>query len=239
LTRLAGDDVVPSAISESGVIVGSVGVPSPTSSPFDEDARRPAVWRTAAAQPELLGPDDLRGAAFGIDDDGTVIVASVPVGNQRVAPLTITRFAPDGTPATVALPDAADVFVGQVRAYDSGWLVVADDSRYPLVYYRWRLADGRIDQLAGYADGINRHGWVTVSLNPLPLPGADLSPVGTAYLRTPEGVQVDLPPPTGQFANYAISVYYVSDDGRTVAGTLRDPTYSSAAGDIAAVWHCA
>ena len=24
-----------------------------------------------------------------------------------------------------------------------------------------------------------------------------------------------------------------------VAGTLRDPTYSSAAGDIAAVWHCA
>jgi hypothetical protein len=227
LTQLAGDDVQVSAINDQGEIVGSVGV-------------RPASWPSATAQPRLLGPDTMQGTAVGIDEDGTIVVGvQTPATRTKPSALAgIARFAPDGTMTEVPVPADATFSVGQIRSYDSGWLVGAGDTGAPPSFL-WQLTSGEWHTLPVLADAVSPFGWVPISLNPIPTIGQSFSPTGTTYLLAPDGRRVDLPPMTGRYGGYALLTAYVSDDGRTVAGQAIDPTYESPdADDIAVVWHC-
>jgi hypothetical protein len=203
-TVLKGERTQVSDINEQGVIVGNVN-------------RRPAVWRSLTAQPELLAlpfvPVDFVNAnAIGVDEDGTIIGVS---NDSR--PRAALLWRPDGTMDT--LPGAR-----WFTSISNGW--VAGVGSAHLVRWNWRTRKVHpVYHLDGTGALVNAQGW---------LAGVDRDKQITVVAGDE---QLKLPAPPGALQPQ-VQVSVLSDDGRTVAGWFGGDPNTEKVEAMPVVWHC-
>lgn len=232
LSRLKGFRANAMAINERETVVGRVN-------------NLPGVWRTATAAPEPLPlpPGSwLDGSATGINEEGYIIGWATPRGPTKTkggGPIVALLWRPDGSVHQLALPQE----YRQPTPYVQPWSIQGDWITGTLtalrggtaVSLRWRISDGAVQALPdiGFARVINRLGWI-----------ASVSP---PRLTTGPGQTMDLPTdipgyrgmklPDGSYRIDA-NVSVISDDGRTLAGTLNNSEPEKPFGSIVVQWTC-
>ncbi|MCY1137123.1 hypothetical protein OWR29_03870 [Actinoplanes sp. Pm04-4] len=216
VTRLKGGPGAPSAIDDSGLIVGSLGDPSMEGTPVK--------WASSRATPEKLKlPSGYPHAdANLIGEDGTIVGAVY----QGVGEGTTYLWRPDGTGRLLPRPKGADYF--WTDTISNGWLygraVYDSDRTRDFTSYRYSIATGKYEKLATElspsAYGAE-NGWVA---------GVAVGPVIIAGKKV-----VDLPR-YQKMREYMITAY--SADGKTAAGYSYDNTDSEVAANRPLKWTC-
>lgn len=217
LTRLAGSNAEALGINEQGVIVGSV-----------DD--KPAMWRSASAQPTMLALPSAGGSgtATGIDEDGTIVgrVQGAP-GNPALG----YEWRPDGTGKELPAPTANGRPLNgyYASAIRNGWVIGKGDMDSKSLGYldlvRWNLRTGKIDvtKSQGLAVTVNAQGWIAGDMDK-----------GIHAGLLADGKQLALPNLDGAPEEIANVAYVISDDGATLAGQAVAPNGEQEA----VVWHC-
>ena len=205
VSMLRGELTTVRAISDSGVIIGAVG-------------DRPALWRSADGEPQLLPvPDGMFGTFSDIDDDNTAIGDWVT--DRR--PPTWYTWLPDGT---------AQMLPGERMQFSirRGWVAGSEGGKA----LRWNVATGVTEQLAGQLDGlyarINAQGWALGTTRD-----------GGVQLASPTQFVMLPPPPDAPTGGRNVKV--LSDDGRIAAGWLSGYTPTQVGPEVKAtpvLWHC-
>jgi hypothetical protein len=200
---LAGGEGIATAINDAGVVVGALGPP---------DEGDPVRWASATARPQRLalpaGAES--GMATDIDEEGNILGTITPKGEESTGYLWLA----DGTVRRMPMPDVdgrpADMF--WPAAIRNGWVVgrsvVDTENARDFVYFRYRIATDRYEELApgsGMPARVAANGWVL---------GDGVRPVVT----TDAGRTTMLPayPKLKGDQQYLVEAF--SDDGLTVAG---------------------
>ncbi|BEL09301.1 hypothetical protein Q0Z83_074920 [Actinoplanes sichuanensis] len=219
VSRLDGQEAVPAAINDAGVIVGSIG---------EVLEEMPVRWDSpdGAATP-LPMPADLRsGTADSIAEDGTVVGT---VATDSRATGSGYLWLPDGTGRKMDPPriegDVADYFWPE--SISNGWVAgravddSADGSR-SFTSMRYRIADGTYHRLPQtvFPALIAENGWVAGEAGP-PLILAGSEVVELPRYRTLKEYQIT----------------YYSADGRRVAGHSTD-SEADQVGNEPLLWTC-
>jgi len=229
-TLLHGRDANALSINESGTIAGTVTAD-----------RRPAIWPSGVLEPERLqlAAGLSRAESIFIDDDGTIVAGMTGSAAPHGAAVL---WDTDGTPLNLnpqlptTLPDggarAESVTVVGVRG---GWIALGfgDDPAAPghtppTSSVLWNHRTGEIRWLIS-PGAANVHGW-----------HAGMAPEGPV-LDNGQGGLLSLPGLAdvvyGPFT--VTTLASLSDDGRTITGTVSG-TGSDDNGDvIPVIWHCA
>jgi hypothetical protein len=212
-TRLSGSgETEANAINEQRMIAGAV-------------RNKPAVWRSPTAQPTMLAlpGSGWSGAAFGIDEDGTVVGSMSQKDGARVAAV----WRPDGTVTQLAAPTAHggpanDYVADSIRnGWVSGWAAFDRDRIRYIGGPRWNLNTGAVHNSDGLFEAVNKQGWM----------------VGGSVLVTDDQT-VQLPVPRGFETAPEVHAYTLSDDGTTIAGQVSTRGGSVEQQPIAVVWTC-
>jgi hypothetical protein len=223
LSRLPG---VPSgaaqAINEAGAIAG-YRVDSET------DRILPVHWPSPMSDPvDLpLPAGGWTGAAYDIDDDGTVVGTLVRSGAGGEVERAFVWF-PGGKPQELPLPkvDGVTAKVSRAFAIRNGWVTgLVEPVLNQPVAVRWNVQTAQVRTLPQFhirADMANAHGWMV---------GSDQK--GRGLFLSDNGPVV-LPDLAGHGDPLDVIATAVSDDGRTIAGQAED------ADEViqAVIWHC-
>jgi uncharacterized membrane protein len=197
---------------------------------------RATGWRSPLGDPFPLRtpPGDWQGAAYGVDDDGTMVGTLRSNGIEQAY-----MWAPDGAVHQLPVPEIDGGPATASRAFRvyAGWAtgmaargvskVGAPAPVGATAAVRWNLRTGEVQVIPGLdgpVEGVNAYGWIA---------GGDAK--GRAVLVSDAGV---LPLPSLATPLHAQDSYAstVSDDGRTIAGrsVLDDKNRTVRA----VVWHC-
>jgi uncharacterized membrane protein len=201
LSELDGRGTTARAINDAGVIVGSMGMPY---------SGLPVRWDSAGAKVTRLRlpAGATTGSADGIAEDGTIVGS---VASDDGSESSGYLWLPDGTGRTMSLPpvdgEKANFFWPESIA--DGWVAgravldKPDGSRW-FAAYRYRIADGTYEKLAGpgYPVLIAENGWVTSGTQ---------QPV---IVAGEEQVELPLYPDADDY-----QVSSISADGRVVGGS--------------------
>lgn len=181
------------------------------------------VWWPAGAPDAVdlpLPPDAIDGAAYDIDEDGTIV--GQYTDDDRIDHAYV--WLPDGSAHRLPIPGGTGP-LSRALTIRNGWITGLAQSGGSAVALRWHLGSGDVREIPRFylfPEGANAHGWMV---------GSDSK--GTALLLFDDG---DLPLPGLSDVNEPSSNVpsSLSDDGRTIAGYSTD-----ADGLLRAVrWRC-
>lgn len=211
-------------VNDAGVIVGSGG----TVNDNGQLLYKPVRWASADASATILPlpAGATAGAAYGIDEDGTI------VGAVRSRPAEDPKpyvWLADGTHRYLPLPERTTA--GEAAQIRNGWVIGRVGIRtgnekpdYTPVVWNPRTGETRMYKELSQLSAVNRHGWIV---------GLDRE---SRAVLLGDGFRVELPPAPTAPAPPAdgLTPRTLSDDGRTIAARSR----TAAKTEDATVWRC-